>query len=208
MAAAGGRIAAQGWLGVAGRLARRVAPAHDHWLLTSLPPPAAAAAVQVLESELEKHKARCPGYQFWLAERAQPFFCEGVNGGPPEEEVAWPEGLAPLPPPPEARAAADAEADVAAGGAAGGAPRKKRARRARPAQGSGGLAAAYAAGLGPQRFEELLGRIEAACERVRLRSWQGRMHVSVGGLSDCAAAHIPTACSPQSLVPLGLAWHP
>lgn len=122
------------------------------------------------EANLEKHKAKCPSYQLWLAERARPFFCQGINGGPPEEEVAWPPGLAPLAPPAPPPEAAANEADAAAE-AAGAARKKQRARKARPAQGAAGLAAAYAASLGPERFEELLRRIEAACEQVRGCGW-------------------------------------
>lgn len=44
----------------------------------------------MLESELEKHKAKCPAYKLRLAEQSQPCFQEGVNEGP-GPEVTLPE---------------------------------------------------------------------------------------------------------------------
>jgi hypothetical protein len=81
----------------------------------------------VLESELEKHKLRCPSYRLWLAERSQPCFAEDNAGSGPE--AAWPPGLQPLAPPPEAAAEA----------AANGAAAAKQRRRAAGARGGGSL---------------------------------------------------------------------
>lgn len=39
----------------------------------------------VLESELEKHKFRCPNYRLLLADRAQPYYRQDANSGPPCE---------------------------------------------------------------------------------------------------------------------------
>jgi hypothetical protein len=114
----------------------------------------------VLESELDKHKLRCPSYRLWLAERSQPCFAEDINAGRGPEAV-WPPGLQPLAPPPEA--AAEAEPDGAATGAAAAKQRRRATRRARAAAGPSALPAAYAASLGEARFAELLRRVEAAC---------------------------------------------
>lgn len=115
----------------------------------------------MLESELEKHKLKCPGYRRLQAEQAQPFYSQGINGGP-GEEVQWPAHVTAA----VAAEAAAAEAAAAAAAAAGEAPRR---RRGRGPQGPAAFQAAYAAALGEQGFAELLRRIEAACEQVRGR---------------------------------------
>ena len=34
------------------------------------------------ESDLERHRLKCPAYLMLLADRAQPWFAEGINAGP------------------------------------------------------------------------------------------------------------------------------
>ncbi|PRW32644.1 tRNA:m(4)X modification enzyme TRM13-like protein [Chlorella sorokiniana] len=112
----------------------------------------------VLETELEKHKHKCPGYRRLMAEQAQPFYSQGINGGE-GPDVQWPAEVAAA----VAAEAAAAEAAAAAAAAAGQAPRR---RRGRGLQGPAAFQAAYAAGLGEQGFAELLCRIKAACEQI------------------------------------------
>lgn len=119
----------------------------------------------VLESELERHKNKCPGYLQRLAQQEQPCFAEDINAGP-GLEVEWPAGLQPLPAPAQLTqhtSGADAAADA---GATDGSSIRKRQRRQRPAQGASLVQAAYAAAMGEQRFMQLLQRVETACEQV------------------------------------------
>lgn len=113
----------------------------------------------MLESELEKHKHKCPGYRRLMSEQAQPFYSQGINGGQ-GEDVQWPAEVA-------AAVAAEAAAAEAAAAAAAAAGEVSRKHRGRGPQGPAAFQAAYAAALGEQGFAELLRRIEAACEQVR-----------------------------------------
>ncbi len=145
----------------------------------------------VLESELEKHKHKCPGYRRLMAEQAQPFYSQGINGGQ-GEEVQWPAEVAAA----VAAEAAAAEAAAAAAAAAGEAPRR---RRGRGAEGPAALQAAYAAALGEQGFEELLRRIEAACEQVRLSPQAERVPCVCGHVLFCLCPRSVAASVPWSL---------
>ena len=158
----------------------------------------------VLESELERHKNKCPGYLQRLAQQEQPCFAEDINAGP-GLEVEWPAGLQPLPAPAQLTqhtSGADAAADA---GATDGSSIRKRQRRQRPAQGASLVQAAYAAAMGEQRFMQLLQRVETACEQVRRARQPARGdHHGAACLPACLPAGIltqPGLSCPPSFVP-------
>jgi tRNA:m4X modification enzyme len=111
----------------------------------------------VLESELKKHKAKCPTYRYWQAKQQQPCYLEDCNAGK-GGDVQWPPGLQPLPPQLPAAAAATASAE-------GGKEQQASAKQQRPPP----KAAAFAASMGKQQFMQLLHRIQTACDQVSSR---------------------------------------
>lgn len=114
----------------------------------------------VLESELEKHKHKCPGYLQAQAKKAQPFYAEDVNAGTVDAAVVWPPELQPA-------GAADATAGQQADTTQQlqGQAEQPPQRRAGP-KGHAAMQAAFAASLGEERFKELLRRVEAVCEQI------------------------------------------
>ncbi|KAL4421463.1 hypothetical protein ABPG75_010754 [Micractinium tetrahymenae] len=115
----------------------------------------------VLESELEKHKLKCPGYLQDQANKAQPFFAEDINAGPAGAAVVWPAGLLPAGP---GNGGAGSGSSLA--GQPADAGQQQQQQVAKGPKGHAAMQAAFAASLGEERFEEVVQRVEAACQQI------------------------------------------